>query len=393
MSSATVLASPRHLSYLVLHWFWFLIESKLLKLTTSFVSDHHPPAAAMLVVRPSKVPLAVRTGATLLLLSCCLLAFSCALEGNNCSCNTANSHCDEFGVCRCDPGWDGDFCDVCVPMPGCVHGSCLQPWQCTCEPGWGGRFCDKDLSMCSQQQPCLNGATCVTEDSGDFSCVCAKGFHGLTCQWRTGPCHRRRSLCKNGGLCEDADGFAEAPMCRCLAGFTGPRCETDVDDCLMMPCGRGATCLDGINRFSCLCPVGFTGRFCTVNLDDCASQPCLNDGRCVDLAGGFHCVCRPGFTGNTCERPLRHNNSSRDATGPGWTTPDRDGSWHGNRPLRVTGHCWCCVHAPCGSSSSSSQGDDSRGQRTTCDEPESRIPFQNTAEPQKKRLNEQVIQT
>lgn len=44
---------------------------------------------------------------------------------------------------RCDPGWEGQQCDVCVKMPGCVHGSCHQPWQCTCEPGWAGRFCDK----------------------------------------------------------------------------------------------------------------------------------------------------------------------------------------------------------------------------------------------------------
>lgn len=48
-------------------------------------------------------------------------------------------------VCRCDPGWDGEQCERCVPMPGCLHGSCQQPWQCSCEPGWGGRFCDKGL--------------------------------------------------------------------------------------------------------------------------------------------------------------------------------------------------------------------------------------------------------
>lgn len=79
-----------------------------------------------------------------------------------------------------------------------------------------------------------------------------------------------RSPCKNGGLCEDLGGFAPELSCRCLVGFTGPRCETNMDDCLMRPCANGATCVDGVNRFSCLCPVGFTGRFCTINLDDCA---------------------------------------------------------------------------------------------------------------------------
>lgn len=44
---------------------------------------------------------------------------------------------------RCDPGWGGPRCDDCVRMPGCVHGTCHQPWQCTCMDGWTGRFCDK----------------------------------------------------------------------------------------------------------------------------------------------------------------------------------------------------------------------------------------------------------
>ncbi|XP_029963409.1 protein delta homolog 2 isoform X2 [Salarias fasciatus] len=236
-------------------------------------------------------------------------------EGGNCSCSFSNSRCDEGGVCRCDPGWDGGRCERCVPMPGCVHGSCLQPWQCSCEPGWGGRFCDKDLSACSLQ-PCANGATCLMADSGDFSCLCPEGFTGLKCERRIGPCSRRRSPCKNGGLCEDANGFAAELTCRCLAGFSGPRCETDVDDCLMSPCANGATCLDGVNRFSCVCPAGFSGRFCSVNLDDCASRPCLNGGRCLDRAGGFSCVCRTGFAGNACETQLRA--AQLEGVTPGW---------------------------------------------------------------------------
>lgn len=46
-------------------------------------------------------------------------------------------------IYRCDPGWEGEQCERCVPKPGCRHGSCQQPWQCNCETGWGGRFCDK----------------------------------------------------------------------------------------------------------------------------------------------------------------------------------------------------------------------------------------------------------
>lgn len=148
-----------------------------------------------------------------------------------------------------------------------------------------------------------------------------------------------RSPCRNGGLCEDADGFAAELTCRCLAGFTGRRCETDVDDCLMRPCANGATCLDAVNRFSCVCPAGFSGRFCTVNLDDCAGQPCRHGGRCIDRVGSFRCVCLPGYTGATCETLLMapqgrdgvrlrtHTNLENQARGGG------NSSNHGDRLL------------------------------------------------------------
>ncbi|KAG7233068.1 hypothetical protein INR49_007522 [Caranx melampygus] len=324
--------------------------------------------------------------------------------------------------CWCDPGWAGERCERCVLMPGCVHGSCEQPWQCSCDLGWGGRFCDKDLSVCSERQPCQNGATCVMEDSGEYTCL---------------------SPCKNGGLCEDADGFAEELTCRCLAGFTGQRCETDVDDCLMAPCGNGATCLDGINRFSCLCPAGFTGRFCTVNLDDCASQPCFNAGRCLDRAAGFQCICQPGYTGATCETPLRNQDTHElGRTGRGgvrhhMTTGGNqrtgsNSSRYDERLFKVTvsergtsgltevqfiillvlagltftvvlltaavvlqGHCRRCGHAPClplssSLTSSSRQGEKSR-RRAQLDKRDGQISFLNTAEPEKKKVNMDVV--
>ncbi|KAK5909015.1 hypothetical protein CgunFtcFv8_017023 [Champsocephalus gunnari] len=209
-------------------------------------------------------------------------------------------------------GGGGPLCAACLLKPGCLHGSCQQPWQCRCDPGWGGRFCDKDLQVCSQRPPCLNEASCVMEDSGDYSCVCPEGFHGRDCELKTGPCLQSRSPCRNGGLCEDDDGFSLVLRCRCLAGFSGPRCETDLDDCLMDPCANGASCLDGVNRFSCVCPPGFSGRFCTENQDDCARRPCLHEGRCLDRADGFLCLCRRGFSGDTCQTVIRDQRNHRN---------------------------------------------------------------------------------
>ncbi|XP_040286788.1 protein delta homolog 2 [Bufo bufo] len=216
-------------------------------------------------------------------------------------CDLYHGHCDEDAVCRCDPGWDGPFCEDCVRMPGCVHGVCHQPWQCMCLSGWDGKFCDKDLHICERSSPCQNGAECVITPEGDYSCDCPESFHGKNCELKRGPCEAQGLPCQNGGTCLDDGGYAEVFTCRCLAGYVGRLCETDVDDCLMRPCANGATCVDGVNRFSCQCPPGFQGRFCTVNIDDCAGRPCHNGGRCYDRVGDYECYCPAGFTGTSCE--------------------------------------------------------------------------------------------
>ncbi|XP_028580146.2 protein delta homolog 2 isoform X1 [Podarcis muralis] len=251
-------------------------------------------------------------------------------QGDDCSdhCNLAHGSCDEDGKCRCDKGWEGEYCEQCVRMPGCKHGTCHQPWQCICQSGWAGKLCKKDVHVCEHQTPCQNGAQCVYDRDGEYSCLCLEGFHGKNCELKTGPCDKAGSPCKNGGECLDQNGFANNYTCKCLAGFIGTHCEIDVDDCLMRPCANGATCLDGINRFSCQCPTGFEGRFCSINVDDCASQPCRNGAKCYDRVNDFDCLCPGGFVGKTCELL---------APEPTWVTafhPDPKG--HGNDVVRST---------------------------------------------------------
>ena len=76
-----------------------------------------------------------------------------------------------------------------------------------------------------------------------------------------------------------------------------------VNDCASNPCASGSTCIDDVNQFICQCPLGFTGQRCQTNIDDCGADlsPCDNEGTCVDGIGTFTCQCPLGFSGQACE--------------------------------------------------------------------------------------------
>ena len=59
--------------------------------------------------------------------------------------------------------------------------------------------------------------------------------------------------------------------------------------------------MNAIGAYSCRCPAGFSGPECAQNLDDCASKPCENGGVCADGVVAYECECAAGFTGLGCE--------------------------------------------------------------------------------------------
>lgn len=89
-----------------------------------------------------------------------------------------------------------------------------------------------------------------------------------------------------------------------FAGLTGLHCDVNIDDCQSHPCPNGATCIDGINKFSCQCPTGFTGSMCQLLQSPCQPNPCMNGGICGYVSGqrSFLCTCPRGVTGPTCEK-------------------------------------------------------------------------------------------
>ncbi|XP_050843098.1 sushi, von Willebrand factor type A, EGF and pentraxin domain-containing protein 1 isoform X3 [Serinus canaria] len=163
-------------------------------------------------------------------------------------------------------------------------------------------------------EPCHNNGTCKQLGSG-YICICPLGYTGLKCETQVDEC--KSSPCQNNGICKDGIGTF---VCHCQPGYSGLLCEEDINECSSSPCLNGAHCVDGKNGYHCTCTKGFTGDHCEREMNECLSNPCHNRAICEDRVGSFSCKCLPGFTGVLCERnideclsrPCRNGATCRD---------------------------------------------------------------------------------
>jgi hypothetical protein len=244
-----------------------------------------------------------------------------------------------------------------------------------CPQGWEGVTCSREVDEC-EGLPCKNGATC-TDMLAAFSCTCAPGWTGDTCEqktvirtlaetvfeyWSTGDslgegesCDTLNSFlsivhsdlmndggdsellscsvnecdsmpCFNNGTCFDGD-FSY--ICDCPDGFSGQDCEEN-DWCFSMPCENNAVCTsDSGSGYGCDCAAGFSGQNCALDYDECASAPCLNGATCADstsdVAIGYSvyvCSCSSGFAGANCQIDIDECASAPCLNGAACVAPD-----------------------------------------------------------------------
>ncbi|XP_038672075.1 delta and Notch-like epidermal growth factor-related receptor [Scyliorhinus canicula] len=161
-------------------------------------------------------------------------------------------------------------------------------------------------SICVEQMnnpgelQCSGKGQCITKTSEvTFYCDCEEGHIGLFCEEFDG-CHSNQ--CQNNGTCLDIkQGNNEKNFtCVCSPGYTGERCQSQIDHCVSQPCENGATCMSRATGYSCLCPEGFTGLACEQRIDPCALSPCQNNGTCFAEGTSYSCNCSPAYAGPLC---------------------------------------------------------------------------------------------
>ncbi|XP_035982290.1 protein eyes shut homolog isoform X2 [Fundulus heteroclitus] len=242
---------------------------------------------------------------------------NCEIEVNEClsqPCENGGSCLDEFNSfsCHCPAGITGNFCEVnideCFSSP-CLHNATcvdlVHGYECVCKSGFTGTECELDIDECASS-PCKNGATCI-DLPGNYFCQCVAPFkeiiRGYRCEFL--PCEASNP-CENGAVCVeelDQDRFPLGFRCHCRRGFSGPRCEINVDECSSSPCFHGF-CYDVVDGFYCLCSPGYAGLRCEQDIDDCVNSLCSPKSVCKDLHQTYECVCHSGWEGKYCQQEI-----------------------------------------------------------------------------------------
>ncbi|KAH8379700.1 hypothetical protein KR009_006651 [Drosophila setifemur] len=171
-----------------------------------------------------------------------------------------------------------------------------------------------DKNECDSS-PCQNGGICH-DGYLAYQCECTAGWQGPTCADDVNECFDLAGTdldgCFNNGQCINTPG---SYRCVCRNGFSGAHCRLRKNSCLESGsrelCGEHGTCIHAVNPvgYVCVCDQGWTWEYvnvtaasptpCTRDVDECDPKvnPCHDE--CINLPGSFRCgPCPAGYTGD-----------------------------------------------------------------------------------------------
>uniref|UniRef100_A0A674BTX1 Growth arrest-specific 6 n=1 Tax=Salmo trutta TaxID=8032 RepID=A0A674BTX1_SALTR len=103
------------------------------------------------------------------------------------------------------------------------------------------------------------------------------------------PCNPRGTV-----RCEDKKGDF---LCHCFTGWTGVRCEKDVNECNKRNGGCDHECNNTMGSYHCSCRHGYMlveRKLCN-DVDECQDPGMCGTARCVNQDGDYDCLCETGY--------------------------------------------------------------------------------------------------
>ncbi|OXB53624.1 hypothetical protein ASZ78_005215, partial [Callipepla squamata] len=166
--------------------------------------------------------------------------------------------------------------------------------NCVCKLGYtgNGTVCKEHDECVTNQHNCDENALCFNTVGG-HNCVCKLGYtgNGTVCKEHD-ECVTNQHNCDENALCFNTVG---GHNCVCKLGYTGNGtvCKAFCKD----GCRNGGAC---IASNVCACPQGFTGPSCETDIDECSDGfvQCDSRANCINLPGWYHCECRDGYHDN-----------------------------------------------------------------------------------------------
>ncbi|XP_057187327.1 vitamin K-dependent protein S [Triplophysa rosa] len=173
------------------------------------------------------------------------------------------------------------------------------------------RICVREISNQCLPLPCYKeGYVRCVDGQGVYTCLCKPGWTGPRCEQDINECEDANFPAGCRQTCNNLPGSF---TCSCEKGFymhDKTNC-IDINECILYPsiCAEPSRCMNAPGTFECRCPTGFkynsTTREC-LDVDECQQDVCY--GECVNSIGSFSCYCdgRKGVKlaedGRVCEK-------------------------------------------------------------------------------------------
>ncbi|XP_059150292.1 uncharacterized protein LOC131937116 [Physella acuta] len=244
---------------------------------------------------------------------------------HNCSCVTSNTdYCNTVnGSCVCKQGWTGDKCQTDFDECGnktfdCPeHSNCINTigsYDCDCIDGFKKTILNK--AQCIECENgtfghnCSQNCSCVTSNTDycnkvNGSCVCKQGWTGDRCQTDVDECGGKLIDCPEHSNCINTNGSYD---CDCIDGYkktiiNKTQCIECENGTFGHNCSQNCSCVtsntDYCNKVngSCVCKQGWTGDRCQTDFDECGNKTfdCPEHSNCINTNGSYDCDCIDGF--------------------------------------------------------------------------------------------------